>query len=39
MRILNELKQEYSVTFFDETNLSLSLEDIYVSTKINLFLS
>ncbi len=33
MRILNELKQEYSVTFFDETNLSLSLEDIYVSTK------
>ena len=33
MRILNELKQEYSVTFFDEANLSLSLEDIYVSTK------
>ncbi|MBM6966520.1 AAA family ATPase, partial [Massilimicrobiota timonensis] len=33
IRILNELKQEYSVTFFDETNLSLSLEDIYVSTK------
>ena len=33
MRILNELKQEYSVTFFDETNLSLSLEDIYVFTK------
>ena len=33
MRILNKLKQEYSVTFFDETNLSLSLEDIYVSTK------
>ena len=38
-RILNEFKQEYSITFFDETNLSLSLEDIYVSTKINLFLS
>ncbi|QUN12878.1 AAA family ATPase [Clostridium sp. C1] len=33
MRILNEFKQEYSITFFDETNLSLSLEDIYVSTK------
>ena len=33
IRILNELKQEYSVTFFDETNLSLSLEDIYVSIK------
>ena len=33
IRILNELKQEYSVSFFDETNLSLSLEDIYASTK------
>ena len=33
MRILNEFKQEYSVTFFDETNLSLSLEDIYAFTK------
>ena len=33
MRILNELKQEYSITFFDETNLSLSLEDIYAFTK------
>ena len=32
-RILNEFKQEYSITFFDETNLSLSLEDIYASTK------
>ena len=33
IRILNEFKQEYSVTFFDETNLSLSLEDIYASSK------
>ena len=33
IRILNELKQEYSITFFDETNLSLSLEDIYSFTK------
>ena len=33
MRILNELKQEYSISFFDETNLSLSLEDIYAFTK------
>ncbi len=33
VRILNELKQEYSVTFFDETNLSLSLEDIYAATE------
>ena len=33
IRILNELKQEYSITFFDETNLSLSLEDIYAFTK------
>lgn len=33
VRILNELKQEYSITFFDETNLSLSLEDIYAFTK------
>ena len=33
IRILNEFKQEYLVTFFDETNLSLSLEDIYASSK------
>ena len=33
IRILNEFKQAYSIIFFDETNLSLSLEDIYASTK------
>ena len=33
MRIIHEFKQEYSVSFFDETNLSLSLEDVYASSR------